>query len=366
MNPPHAAAPVAHPVHGAPPAPAAPSTPPGASPVTPERIFTYGWSYALTRGLSTAVEIDLFSHVAAGKNTPAAIAKAAGVPEKGARMLVDLLVAMGLLVRPGGAGTPVTLAPDADTFLVKGKPSYVGDFLVFHGGQIDENWRHLTDVVRTGKPAMAVDVPKEGIPLWHALVDGLFAVGFKAATQVGEELARLYPGKDVRLLDVAAGSGVWGYGAATANPRIRVTTQDLPETLEHARRWAQKTGLEERVEWLPGDLRQIDFGTAKFEAATLGHILHSEGEEHAKRLLQKVAKALVPGGTIVIAEFNPDPDRNGPLIPVVFALNMLVNTTSGDAFTFPQIASWLTEAGFKDARQMPAPAPSPLILATRK
>ncbi len=356
MTPHPAAAPTVapHAAHGGP-----------AAPPTPERIFQYAWAFGLTRGLTTAVEIGLFGHVAAGKRTPDAIAKAAGVPERGVRMLVDLLVSMGLLSRPGGAGTPVSLAPDVETFLVPGKPSYVGDFVAFHGGRIDDHWRALTDVVKTGTPVVAVDVPKDGIPLWHELVDALFSVGFKGATQVGEELARLYPNRDLRLLDVAAGSGVWGYGAATANPRIRVTTQDLPETLEHAKRWAARTGLEKRVEWLPGDLRVVDFGSSRFDAATLGHILHSEGPEHAKRLLAKVAKALVPGGTIVIAEFVPDADRNGPTTPLVFALNMLVNTTSGDTYTFPQVAGWLAEAGFKDARQMPAAAPSPLILATK-
>lgn len=342
----------------------APSSP--GAPVTPERILEMAWGFAATRLLGTAIELEIFRHVAEGKRTPAAIAKAAGATPRGVQMVVDAAVGLGLLVRSGtGREAPVSVAPDAEIFLVKGKPSYLGDFLAFHANTIADHWHDLTDVVRTGKPRVALEKPEEGIPLWHDLVDGLFALGFPAAQQVGAELARQYGGKPVRLLDVAAGSGVWGIGAATSNPNVRPTFQDLPETLAHAKRWVERTGLSARSEYLPGDLRKVDFGTARFEAVTLGHICHSEGAEHTKRLLAKAAKALVKGGTIVIVEFTPDADRNGPPIPLFFAINMLVNTSEGDAFTFPEYAAWLSAAGFRDARQVKAPSPSPLIFATK-
>src|SRR5262249_34542131 len=155
-------------------------------------------------------------------------------------------------------------------FLVKGKPSYVGDFLAFHAGPIGEHWAKLAECVRTGKPVVAVDKPVEGIPLWHALGDGLFPVGWKAATQGGEGLGQPYPGKPLRLLDVAAGSGVWGIGAATANPKVTSVAFDLPETLEHARRFAARSGLGPRIEFLEGDLRETDLGEARYDAAVLG------------------------------------------------------------------------------------------------
>jgi ubiquinone/menaquinone biosynthesis C-methylase UbiE len=343
----------------------APAGSPASAHPTPERLFQYGWGFALTHTIAAAVELGVFTHVAAGARTVPALAKAAGVPERGMRMLVDALVALGLVARAGPAGT-LSLAPDADFFLVKGKPSYLGDFFVFHAKGIEEGWHGLADIVRTGRPFQKVDVPAEGVALWHQLVDSLFALGFPAARLVGEELARLHPGKPVRLLDVAAGSGVWGIGAATTNPNVRPTFQDLEETLAHARRFAERTGVSSRSEWLPGDLRQVDFGAARYEAATLGHILHSEGAEHARRLLEKTAKALVPGGTLVIAEFLPDADRNGPPMPLLFALNMLVHTSEGDTFTVPQLTGWLEAAGFRDVRTVPAPSPSPLVFATRR
>ena len=108
----------------------------------------------------------------------------------------------------------------------------------------------------------------------------------------------------------------------------------------------------------------MDFGTGH-TVATLGHILHSEGSERSRELLKKTFQALAPGGTIAIAEFLVNADRTGPLNGLFFALNMLVNTDSGDTYSFEEISGWLTDAGFTHPRTLDAPGPSPLILATK-
>src|SRR5262249_14638736 len=128
---------------------------------------------------------------------------------------------------------------------------------------------------------------------------------------------------------------------------------------------AAKLGVTARVEELAGDLRTTDFGERKYDVAILGNICHSEGPQQTKDLLVKMARALVPGGTLVIVEFVPDDDRNGPPLPLVFSLNMLVNTTDGATFTFAEFRDWLGAAGFRETRQLPGPSVSPLILSTR-
>jgi ubiquinone/menaquinone biosynthesis C-methylase UbiE len=339
------------------------AAPSAAAPVTPERIWQYGWGFGVTRTLATALELDLFTEISKGATTIPALSKAVRAPERGVRMVVEALVSLGLLTR---AGSGFALAPDAAQFLVRTSPAFMGELLLFNATGIEPAWRSLTEVVRTGTPVKALDRPQEGIATWHQLVDALFALGFPAAQVLGAELARERPGEALRLLDVAAGSGVWGIGAATANPKVTITIQDLPETLEHARRWVDRMKVADRAAYLPGDLRVVDFGEAAFDVAVLGHICHSEGPVHTQKLLRNVARALKPGGTIAIAEFVPDADRSGPPASLLFAINMLVHTTEGDTFTFPQFREWLEAAGFEAARQLPAPAPSPLILATKK
>ena len=134
----------------------------------------------------------------------------------------------------------------------------------------------------------------------------------------------------------------------------------LPAT----KRVAARFGVLDRFRFVAGDLATADFDR-EHDLATLGHILHSEGEARSRALLTKVFASLKAGGTIAIAEFVANDDRTGPPVAMIFAVNMLVNTDAGDAFTFGEISEWLREAGFANIRQLEAPAPSPLILATK-
>ena len=156
--------------------------------------------------------------------------------------------------------------------------------------------------------------------------------------------------RPVRVLDLAAGSGVWGIALAQGSEQATVTAVDWPEVIPITRKTVGKFGLAERYSFIAGDLLQVDFGSGH-TVATLGHILHSEGRDRSRELLKKTFQALAPGGTIAIAEFLVNADRTGPLNGLFFALNMLVNTDSGDTYSFEEISGWLKEAGFTDTRR---------------
>jgi SAM-dependent methyltransferase len=177
-------------------------------------------------------------------------------------------------------------------------------------------------------------------------------------------LAWRAPKGPVRVLDLAAGSGVWGIAIAQQSPHVTVTAVDWPAVLETTRKTAQRFGLADRFHFVAGDLATADFGTGH-QIATLGHILHSEGAERSRNLLRKTFDALAPGGSIVIGEFLVDADRRGPVNGLIFSVNMLVNTDEGDTFSFEEIRGWLEQCGFENARLVPAPGPSPLIVAEK-
>ena len=122
--------------------------------------------------------------------------------------------------------------------------------------------------------------------------------------------------------------------------------------------------MTDRLTTAPGDFFEADFGSGH-QVATLGHILHSEGRERSRRLLRKIFDALAPGGILAIQEFVPNDDRTGPLGPLIFAVNMLVNTEAGDTFTFAEMSAWLREAGYINPRLLDVPSVSPLVLAEK-
>ena len=166
------------------------------------------------------------------------------------------------------------------------------------------------------------------------------------------------------MLDIGAGSGVWGIALAHQSPHVTVRAVDWPAVLKVTDKLARRHGVGNRLRTVAGDLLKADFGTGH-QVATIGHILHSEGRDRSRQLLRKTFRALAPGGTIVISEFMPEDDRTGPPSPLIFAVNMLLHTEAGDTFTFAEMAEWLREAGFANPRLLKAPAPSPLLLATR-
>jgi 2-polyprenyl-3-methyl-5-hydroxy-6-metoxy-1,4-benzoquinol methylase len=329
--------------------------------LTPERIMQFAWGYAPTLIIRAALDHHLFDRLDEGPQTVEELAAVTGASKRGLTAILNALVGLQFLSRSQGK---YSLMPEAAAFLVSGKPGFHGAFFHHTLDQILPKWLQLSEAVRTGKPARAVNHQASGAEFFANFVESLFPMGYPGAKALGEHLGIQKSTKPVRVLDLAAGSGVWGIALAQLSPQVHVSAVDWPEVLETTRRVAQRNGMADRLQTIPGDLLQVDFGSG-YDVAVLGHILHSEGETRGRLLLRKTFDALARGGTIAIAEFVPNDDRTGPPNPLVFAVNMLINTEEGNTFTFAEMSQWLREIGFVNSRQLEAPAPSPLILATK-
>lgn len=319
------------------------------------------WGYAPTLILEAAIRHRIFDILDSGPNDTPGVAAAAEISERGARAIMNALVGLNFLAVAGGK---YSLTPESSAFLVSTKPAYQGGIYRHTSEQILPKWLQLTEVVRTGKPAVAVNQEAAGSEFFAEFVEALIPMGLRAAQTLAAALGAADAKPGYSVLDLAAGSAVWSIPFAQASPNVRATAVDWPDVLPVTRRVTACFGVEAQYRFQPGDLQDADFGSGH-AVATLGHILHSEGESRSRALLVKVFDALAPGGTIAIAEFVPNDDRTGPPMPLLFAVNMLVNTDEGDTFTFAEISAWLQEAGFVNVRQLEAPAPSPLILATK-
>ncbi|MDB5331141.1 MAG: O-methyltransferase family 2 [Phycisphaerales bacterium] len=335
-----------------------PPTP--AAPVTPQRLMQMAWGFAIPLVLESAVKHRVFDVLDERPKTLDEIVSATGASRRGLRAILNTLVSVELL---GKEGDRYKLSPESAAFLVSGKPGFQGAFLRNISTYLLPNWLGLSKVVATGKPADRVNQEGAGSEFFTQLVEDIYPMSAGAAAILADHLFASLA-QPASVLDLATGSGVWGIAAAKRSPHVTVTAVDWPTVIPITQRVAGKHGVGERFRYAPGDLLEVDFGTGH-RLATLGHILHSEGEERSRKLLAKTFKALAPGGTIAIAEFVPNDDRCGPPGPLIFAVNMLVNTDIGDTYTFSEISSWLRDAGFENARQLPAPGPSPLILADK-
>jgi 3-hydroxy-5-methyl-1-naphthoate 3-O-methyltransferase len=322
----------------------------------------FAWGYAPPLILEAALNHRVFDLLDAAPQTAEELAAQSGASVRGLRAIMNALVGLDFLVRKGDR---YALTPESAAFLVSGRPGYHGGFFRHMIRQSVPNWLHLTEAVRSGRPKVAGNQQEEGQQFFAEFVEGLFALSYKAAQVLGEHLGIPKAKAPASVLDIGAGSGVWGIALAHLSPHVTVRAVDWPAVLEVTRKLARQHGIAERLRTVEGDLLEADFGTGH-QVATIGHILHSEGRDRSRRLLRKVFSALAPGGTVVISEFVPNDDRTGPPTPLIFAVNMLIHTEEGDTFTFAEMAGWLREAGFVNPRLLEAPAPSPLILATRR
>ena len=333
------------------------------TPVTPERIMQFMWGYAPTLMLETAVKTGIFDRLAKGPATVVSVAGDLGLDARGARMLMEGLLGFQFLERD--VGGMYRNGPEAAKFLVKDSPASLAGLISHNSRDHLPAWLGLESAVRSGKPVHhAVNREGDGTEFFRGLVADIFPMSFPPAKALQAHLRLAEATTPVRVLDLAAGAGAWGIALAHGAPQVQVTAVDWRGILPVLEQHAQRFSVADRVQMVAGDLLTAGFGS-RHDLAVLGHILHSEGEARSRQLLAKVAAAVAPGGTIAIAEFLVDEDRRGPVNGLIFALNMLVNTDQGDTFSLATISGWLSEAGFKDVRTLPAPGPSPLILATR-
>ena len=329
--------------------------------VTPQQIIEHLWAARAAQALVAAVELDLFTLIHQGKRAAKEIARAARSSPRATERLLDALVGLGYLNKKNGS---YNLEPVAEQFLVSGKESYMGGF-VYETKMTWAGWGQLSEIIKTGRPAQAVDSEADAKEFFPKLVEAIFPMSYGAARFLVEAIPEKTRKRIKKILDVAAGSAAWSLPSAQAIPDARVTALDFPEVLEVTRRFAERFGVADRFDYIEGNMRELDFGRNRYDLVILGHVIHVEGEKRGKKLVKKAYRALNDGGLLLIAEMIPNDARTGPALPLLFGLNMIAHTEAGDVFTMQEYREWLKEAGFKKVTTMDAPSPSPLILATK-
>lgn len=330
---------------------------------SPALFFQTVNGHMRTAALKSAIELELFSAIAEGHRTPKALATRCGGAERGLRMLGDYLTVGGFLTKQG---EEYQLTPDSELFLTKTSAAYLGPTLNFMlSSPLVEGFKQLTGAVRKGgtvvgeKGTLAPEHPD-----WVTFARSMVPLMKGPAEWIANWVKREAPGTR-KVLDVAAGHGMFGIEIARTIPEAEITAQDWPNVLTVARENAQAAGITKRFHELPGSAFEVEF-EKDYDVILLTNFLHHFDGPTCDAFLRKVYSSLKPGGSVITLEFIPNEDRISPAPMAEFCLIMLATTPSGDAYVFSEYDRMFRHAGFGESIMQDIPASNERVIITKK
>lgn len=312
---------------------------------TARDLFQLSGAYWGGCALQAAVQLDLFTVLANGPKNLPELAAGLGCDKRALSMLASALAAVGLLERQGDS---LRAGDETLALLSRHSPDYIG-FIIKHHANIMRNWVNLAEAVRQGsleREQRTVFTDNEADR--EDFLMGMFNIARMQAGRIAEALD--LSGRRT-LIDIGGGPGTYALFFCLHNPELRATIFDLPTTEPFARKTIARFGLEGRVDFAAGNFLEDELPKGQ-DAAWLSQVLHGERPEDAARLVRCAGAALNPGGLLCVQEFTLDDDRRGPEHAALFALNMLVQTPGGQAYTRGEIGDMLRGAGAKTVREL--------------
>lgn len=329
---------------------------------TPARILEVGMAFWPAKVLLSAVELGLFTILAAGSLTGAELRAALKLHPRADPDFFDTLVALRFLERDGdGPEARYRNTGEAALFLDRRSPQYVGGILEMANARLYRFWGDLTEGLRTGQPQNEIKhsgasmfaelyrVPERLEQFMNAM-SGISKGNFQA-------LAEQFDFSRYRALcDVGGATGQLSMAVAQRHPQMRCVSADLPGVVPIAERHIAAAGLADRV-----TATALDFFAEplpKADVITMGLILHDWNLEKKLHLIRAAYAALPPGGAFIVVENLIDDARRENAFGLMMSLNMLIEF--GDAFDFTgaDFSRWCREVGFSRTEIIPLGGPA--------
>ncbi len=337
--------------------------------VTPSKIMQIGMGFWASKTLLTAVNMELFTHLANGELSGQEIQNKLGLNERSLFDFLDTLVALGFLQRSGlKENAKYSNSDDSDLFLDKNKPSYIGGILEMSNNRLYPFWNDLEEGLKTGKPQN--ETKNGGKPLFEAIYaneerlrEFIHGMG---GVQAGNfmKLAHVFDFSKYNTLCDIGGSGAnLSIHVAKNNEHMKCISFDLPPVGPIAKENVSNLGLNDRIEVVSGDFFIDEF--PKADVITMGNILHDWGSDDKLMLIKKAFKALPDEGALIVIENIIDDERKKNAFGLMMSLNMAIETDHGFDFTFSDFEQWAKEAGFGRTEAMPLTGPSSAVIAIK-
>jgi Methylase involved in ubiquinone/menaquinone biosynthesis len=328
---------------------------------TPQLFWQMMTAFQMSAALKTAVELDVFTKIADGNKTAAEIGKACDAAERGIRILCDTLTVIGFLTKQNGE---YGLTEASNMFLNRKSQAFLGSAVEFIMSPAQRRgFDDLTSAVKNGGSNVTGEASLDPeSPMWVTFARAMMPLMFPAAQKIAE-LANLDTGKKLKVLDIAAGHGIFGITIAQKYPNADVYALDWANVLTVATENAAKFGVADRHHTIPGDAFDADFGEG-YDLVLLTNFLHHFDTATCEKLLRKINGALSENGKVLTLEFVPNDDRISSPPEALFSLVMLAATPAGDAYTFAELKKMFENAGFSQNESISLdPVPQHLIVS---
>jgi len=332
--------------------------------LSPDRILQTGMGFWASKTLLTAVEMDVFTHLAKHPGDLNAVQERLGLHPRASRDFLDALVALGFLLRDDGI---YKNTPETDVFLDKAKPSYIGGILEMCNHRLYGFWGSLTAAVRTGE---SQNESKGGHDPFTALYANPASLRefLRAMSGVSRganmAIATKFPWEKYQTCaDIGTAQGDLVTQIALTHRHLRGLGYDLPEVAPIFQEYITENGLSDRVGFQGGSFFTDDLPEA--DVLLFGHILHDWDLETKKMLLSKAYAALPTGGAVVVYDAIIDDTRSKNAFGLLMSLNMLIETPGGFDYTGADCIGWMQEAGFKDCRVEHLVGPDSMVIGIK-
>lgn len=320
--------------------------------------------FANSRILDAAIEYDFFTLIHRGHHSYEEIAREAGTVPRATRIVLDSLIALALVEK---RAEKYFLTPISETYLVRGKPSYIGDFrhvaLALWDGMA-----HLKESLKTGKPLSRMDTGSE-LEVWEKIVVGIIPIAEPVAKTLCDLLAVGTKKKGLRVLDIAGGSSIFGMTILAQDPSAQVTQLDWPKVNSVAKKLNRERGLEGKIRFIDGEFHSAAIEETSYDLVLASNFCRFESASGNQELFRKAYRALKFGGLFVVNDFLPNEERTGPTFALRFSVYTLTHTPEGECWTLSQYSGWLKQAGFSSIRShadIPNTLPGTTLIVAEK
>ena len=324
--------------------------------LTADDLHQLARAFFRSRILLTGYELGVFTELGDERKTSAEVASVLETAPRATDRLMNALAVLGLLDKEEGL---FANSSAASCYLVAGKAEYMAGLM--HTVNLWDSWSTLTDAVRAGTTAFERPEGEAGERRTEAFIAAMHYGGSPRAERL---VATLDLAGVSRVLDVGGGSGAYAMAFARAKEGVMATVFDLPHVTPLARRYVEAEGLSDKVEVVEGDANEDELPRG-YDLVFMSQLLHSNSPEENQALIANGAASLDVGGRLVIQDFVVDEGRTGPPQPVIFALNMLVNTEAGDTYAEAEIRGWMEAAGLADVERIDTEFETTLMIGRR-